>query len=694
MKKFNIRPPVILALAFCAGITFSALLYFYRLNILLLTVILLPAIVIAAIAIRKRKITAGMILTVAAIFAILAGAIDCYYNIKRFDRAEIESGVEYEFCGKVIEKGITDYGKFAVLDSLTANGNKIDGKMNLYISGEYGEFFDVGYTVNFYGAPKISEPFQYGKLYFRAEENIKYSISLNGGLHSTYGFSLLGSIRSKLRDVLFDNLSAETAAVSLAMLTGNTQYVTDESLEIFRYGGIAHIFAVSGLHIGIIFGIVSFLFKKFRLNKYVSAVFCIGIILFYSAICGFTLSSVRAVIMCAAATVSRLFLQKNDGLNSLSSAAVLILIITPLSLFSIGFQLSILATAGIFSFSKFISKDLEKIKVPQKISSAAGISLGAQLSTTPVMLANFGYLSGAGILLNIIVVPILSVVYLIIFISSIICALIPPLAPYIMPYAALPLEFFMSVFLLAGFKKALISGFGAGIFVPIYLIGALALSDKLNLKLLGRIVCIACTAAILISYVLISYNYPFNGYALTVSAYGKGGEVLIKSPYGNVLVVTDDVNSSSLQNMLNRKYCNSLDALIILGDATCYGRLDIDCKEIYLNERDAAVQPYGETVLKYESRFSVCGTECNFCDDKTLLIKINGVSVGICADGHFSLPDCNILISDTKNVFINCETEIYFNERYGGLNVFDCGDINMRIKDGKFTIKNLLPPRN
>ena len=96
-----------------------------------------------------------------------------------------------------------------------------------------------------------------------------------------------------------DNLDKDTAAICYAMLIGDTKGVDDATLDSFRFGGVAHIFAVSGLHIGLVYGVIAFAMKKLRANKFLSAAICIAVILLYSAVCGFTLSSVRAVIMCA-----------------------------------------------------------------------------------------------------------------------------------------------------------------------------------------------------------------------------------------------------------------------------------------------------------------------------------------------------------------------------------------------------------
>lgn len=696
MKKFNVRLPVILALSLSAGIAVALILFLYGLGAEWLALAFAPALLVLTVwALISKKILKPVLFVLFPLALFFTGALNGYFLLKRYDNTEIMPETKYYIQGVVIEKGITSNGEYAVIDNVTLDGRKIDGKMNLFLFSSYGEFFDVGYTVNFYGMPQAYPTFAYGKLNYRAEENIKYSAAVYAGLQSSYKFSLLGSVRNALRERLFANLSKETAAVSFAMLTGNVQYMEEQSLEMFRRGGIAHIFAVSGLHIAIIFGLCAFLCKKSNLNKYLSAVICISLTAFYVALCGFTLSAVRAELMCAVATLARLCLQKNDGLNSLSIAVIIILIASPLSLFSVGFQLSVSAVGGISAFSKLYTKFLKKIKVPQKISSAAGISLGAQTATAPLLLANFGYLSGAGLILNLFIVPILSVTYILIFIAALISLVIPPAAPFLLPYAALPLELFFSFLTGIGFEKTLISGFGAGLFVPVYFIGILALSDKLNLKLITRLFAVGCSIIILASYVLIRYSYPFNGYNVIVSAYGTGGEVIIKSRYGIVLIVSDDVNVSRLESVLNNHYINEIDSIVIIGEncAETYARLDLNCSEIHLNDSFPQLQPYGDILLIYEKSFNTCGVNFNFNGDDALYAELGGIKIGVLAGENLIVPDCDILISDTENTFANCKTEIYFNNPFGELNVLQCGDISIYVANGEYNIKTTLPPQ-
>lgn len=695
MKRFvNVRLLVIFALSLCTGIGLGILLYFYDQSIAWALAAAVPsALIILIWSLAKRRIIKPLIFVLLPLLLFIGGALNSYYCIDRFNYSEIDETKEYAIHGHVKEKGKTANGEYIIISDITLNNKKIAGNAYVYLEPTYGELCDEGYTVDFTAVLEKIAPFQYGELTHYAEQNVKYRTAVYAGLHSTYGFSFFGSMRRAIKNTLFSNLDENTAAISYAMLTGNTEQVDDTALDSFRYGGVSHIFAVSGLHVGIIFAFASFILKKLRLNRHVSAVISLAIVFLYSAMCGFTLSSLRAAIMCTVAKIANLLKIQYDGLNSLSVAVIIILSATPLSLLSVGFQLSVCAIGGIYCFSKYITKLLNRIKCPPKLSSAIGTSIGAQLGTLPIMLSSFGYISGAGLLLNIVVLPLLSVVFVIMLSAILLCATIGILAPYVIPYAALPLQFIVSLLIGAGFENSVISGFGAGLFVPLYFIFVICAGDKINLRLITRGAVLICGIGILTAYVLIRYNMPFSGYNVTVSAYSDGEAVFIKSNSGTVLIVSDEVNSSRIKNMLNDNYVTEIDALIILGEDNLdvYPSLDVGCKNIYVCNAYPQIQPYGDIKITYAGGFTECGVEFFLYDENTLLASVGGVDIGICTDTNYSIKSCDIFISDEK-AEIDFKTQVFFTNRAGSLNVFDCGDITFEINDGSFRLASEIPP--
>lgn len=690
MKRLvNVRVPVLLACALAAGAATGLAFCYYNLDIfwIFAVVPITAALSFIFLLIKKPKL---LLISAAVIFIYTGAFFNCLIKIEKYQVCDVDTDATYYITGRVAEKGIYGENEYIVLSGATADGEKLSGKIKVNLSSAYGDYCEEGYFVEFYAALSFYDAFAYGELNYNAEQNIKYSCSVYGGLEAEYGFSLFGSIRSALRKTLYNNLDKDTAAVCYAMLLGDTQGVDDGAMQSFRYGGVAHIFAVSGLHIGLVFGIISAVCKKLKLNKFLAAVLCGGFILFYAGVCGFTLSSLRAVIMCSVALSTRLIHAKRDGLNSLAVAVIIILSITPLSLFSVGFQLSVCAVGGICVFAGFFNKLLNKTKLPANVTGTVSSSFGAQLGTFPVMLSSFGYVSGAGLILNMIVLPVISVFFIFAFVATLIGTVIPPLG-FFVTYAVIPLEGVLSFLLGAGFESALIKGFGAGWFIPIYFIAVLFISDKLNIGYIVRSAGIILSAAALAAFVLVSTNSPFNGFSVSVSASYGGGCVIMKSSQGSVLIITENASVSRVISSLNESYSLNPDGVIILGGDGCATAYDPELggNGVYISNTYLPVQPFRDVEFHYERNFTLCGINFEFTDGYNLLCDLDGVSVGVSA-GAINIGSCDLLISrslnfdgETRDVICNAENNAYFSLKGYRYNAYEYGTLNYLIKNGE-----------
>lgn len=679
MKRFvNVRFPVLLALALIAGILLGYI--FIRVNISLFYIIAIvptAAIIFVVLFILSRKRLLLFSIFIAVFFTV--GVVESYLRLDGFGSKELVNGDSYSITATVCDKGKYDGGEYIVVKGVKANGEKIGGKIKVYLSSSYGEYCAVGYRVSFTANIRVYDTFPYGRLNYNTLNNIKYTCSVYGGLTSTYRFSLFGTVNTAIYNTLYKNLDYDTASVAYAMLTGNTDGIEDDSLSAFRYGGIAHIFAVSGLHIGIIYGLLRLLCKKTHINKYIGLAVCIIPLFLYSGVCGFTVSSVRALIMCTVASLSQIIYAKYDALNALALSVTAILLINSLDLFGVGFQLSVCAVGAIVMLSKNIVRPFKKI--PKKLKDTVAVSLSAQAGTMPVMLARFGYISGAGILLNIIIIPLLSAFFSILFVATLLSLMLPFIAPYLLPYATFPLGATLSFLTNAGFEKALISGFGAGAFLPVYFIGLSALSDKFNLKAIYRLITVICTVAFLCTYIPLKTYSPFKGYKIIASAYYGGGEVLIESEDAKVLILTEGLNLSRIDGFLNRYYSSNIDAIIILGGENCasvYGDTDFKC-DAYIFEDYINLQPFKSKTFHYENSFSLGGINFEFKDGYSLIAECDGVSLGICAGSYIPFDKCDHLFADSQDS-CKAKTRVSFNDRNTEICIYDYGDYTLRLK--------------
>lgn len=695
MKKFvNVRLPVILACALAAGIGLSCAFNFFVVDtIWCISVPIFACILIIILGLTLKRLK-PIIFILLALICFFIGFFISNAKMDEFRKSEIVGGNGYCVSAEIYDIRVYENSTYAVLKDLKVDNEQIDGKMGAWFHGQDAQNLEVGYKIEFVAVLNTNNNlFEYGELNRNAEKNIKYTCSVNNGIKITDNSpTFFASIRAKIKNTLFDNLDENTAAICYGMTVGDTDYIDSDTMQVFRFGGIAHIFAVSGLHIGLIYGMVYFLLRRILLNIQASSIISLLAVFFYIGICGFTLSSVRAAIMCTVSTLTKLFPLKYDGLNALAYSVIIILCVTPLSLFSIGFQLSVCAVGGILILSKKIEKALKKAKIPGKISSAAGVTVGAQLGTMPVMLTGFGYLSGVGLTLNIIIVPIISFLFYLLFLGTIISTVIPVFASVLIPTVAFPLKGVLYFLLKFGFENSLITGFGSQMFIPIYYLGILVVSDKLNLQPLTRLFGASIVLLGLTFYVILKTYSPLNGFEITVSAKNSNC-VLIKSSSGKVLVI-DETCNSRIDDTLNEYYSADVDGVIILGGENCTGAYkasNLECKDVYVYIFNTIIEPYDYTAVHYVQEFSIAGIDFTFCDGYSLLADIDGVSVGICAGELIPFSECDLLISKYKNSICNADRTVYFSLHGYKFNTYDYGDISFRIKNKTLKLSTLLP---
>lgn len=207
-----------------------------------------------------------------------------------------------------------------------------------------------------------------------------------------------------------DDVLAIIAAVSL----GYKEEISDELRTAYSSSGASHILAVSGLHVGIM---CSFLFSIFQLfvnakkRRWIIEVIVIVVMWCYSIIIGLPLSITRSMIMFTVLSVCRCFGRENSSINSLASAALIILIGQPSGVYDISFQLSFLAVLFILLLgSKITGLIKTKNNVVEYVWSIIAISIAAQIGTTPVIMYNFSNFSTYFLITNIIVIPIFFVI--------------------------------------------------------------------------------------------------------------------------------------------------------------------------------------------------------------------------------------------------------------------------------------------
>ncbi len=212
---------------------------------------------------------------------------------------------------------------------------------------------------------------------------------------------LLQDIRSRVQGILFRLAPPEDAGVLQALLLGDKSNLDAELLSLYQENGIAHILAVSGLHLSILGMGFYRLLRRLRLSHNPAALVSALLILSYGILTGCSGSAQRAVIMLLLQFLARSLGRTYDMLSALSAACLLLLCAHPYLLFNAGFQLSFGAV-----FSLALAAELPLPAHP--LLSGLAQSLLLQLFTLPILLYHYFQLPVYSILLNLLVLPLLS----------------------------------------------------------------------------------------------------------------------------------------------------------------------------------------------------------------------------------------------------------------------------------------------
>jgi len=222
--------------------------------------------------------------------------------------------------------------------------------------------------------------------------------------------------RNNLLQILQQQLgSGDEYAVAAAIVTGYRSALDADLRQTFSNAGAMHVMCVSGLHVGVIFIIINWLLRflsdKKSGQRILKVLLIMIVIWFYALLTGLSASVLRASTMFSFVALGMIVQRKVPVYNSLAASAVLLLLINPMFLFQVGFQLSYLAVIGIVALFPLIQKLLPVSgKFPIKVRDLIVVSVAAQIATAPLSLYYFNQFPNYFILTNIIVVPLSGII--------------------------------------------------------------------------------------------------------------------------------------------------------------------------------------------------------------------------------------------------------------------------------------------
>lgn len=518
-KLFNFRPVFFAAVFLCLGIVFGyytcikgASAWWYLL--------LLPISAFPLLFCKKRRAarTLCAVLALSACFFLGVGSFNA--QIARFGDCTRYDGV-YDISGEVCD--ISENGNMisVELNRISIAGKSEKGKLVAYLPASFYKNLQIADKIVFRAhvqtdaAVENELGLREGEIHDKIRFRAAYAESVGKAGKST---DLFLRIRGKMRTVLFENTDETTASVTLALLTGDRAEMDYELLDNIRAGGIAHIFAVSGLHVGALYAFCALLVSKTVLKNFQNGfrlAFVCTVLFLYTGICGFSASVVRASVMCLAIFGGGLIGISTDPLERVGVAALAVLALSPVQLFSVGFQLSFLACLGIVLFYRPTEKGLRfalgikeaadaadrPLRVAERICNAVlslvAVSLSAQTATSPVLLSAYGYLSGWSLLLNCLFVPLISATFSLLLIFTALACVFPWAAGVLLYCPSVFLSFILLLFEAVDFSSFALRGIRLSIGGMLcYYASFVFLTDKWNIpKALKGLLSVLCFLA-------------------------------------------------------------------------------------------------------------------------------------------------------------------------------------------------------
>ena len=288
-----------------------------------------------------------------------------------------------------------------------------------------GDEVKIKVTLKDFNIPSNEGQFNARKYYTSLGFNYCADLSDIVNVHS--GSSYISSIyrfADSIKNIYQNVYSEQNAGIMQSIVLGDRSGLDDDVKRMYQKNGISHILAISALHVSLV-GMFIYDWLKKRIGRIASACFSTFLIISYLCMTGYSASASRAVIMILVYMLADVLGRTSDMANTLGIASVILLWINPYNLINSAFWLSFLAVAGIIYIKPILSDDktiLIYIRRPDKknagffqlilfrIADSVITGMCVTIATLPVILIISGQIPVISLFLNVIVIPLMSLI--------------------------------------------------------------------------------------------------------------------------------------------------------------------------------------------------------------------------------------------------------------------------------------------
>ncbi len=226
------------------------------------------------------------------------------------------------------------------------------------------------------------------------------------------------AFRDHCRAILLRELPEPQASIAIGILLGLKTAIPKSVYTTFSTVGTAHLLVISGWHLAIVASVFAGVSKRLHMNQRTMFWVLIAAIWLYTLFVGMSDSVMRAAVMASLTVLAQTTQRKTEPWTLLLTACLVLTLINPQTLWSLGFQMSVLATVSLFAFAQPMNERLQQWFHTEQLQRAYGIpiqwlieplaiTLAAQVFVLPLILYHFGQLSLVAPLANMLLVPVL-----------------------------------------------------------------------------------------------------------------------------------------------------------------------------------------------------------------------------------------------------------------------------------------------
>ena len=332
--------------------------------------------------------------------------------------------VECSIQGQIDEMNQNEFTYSIVISNLKIEGNPQKGKLLLYLKEKpecrIGSRILIKGRIEDFELP--TNPGGFNQRAYREGKGILGLVRNPEVMEIRLGSFLLKdgiySIRDMSSDSIRKYMREDLSAIGIAMALGDKAYLEDEQKDLYEFAGISHVLAVSGLHMSLLGAAAYKILRKCGFGYPVSVCSAVPCIVIYAVMTGMSSSCLRAAIMLLIYLFAELKGYYYDLPSALSLAAIWLLYEIPARMFDSGFLLSFGAMVSVGMICPFLFRLFQYKTGVHKIRDGFLSGMMITLCTVPLSLYFFYGFSLAGVLLNLIVIPLMSFLVPLLFIGG------------------------------------------------------------------------------------------------------------------------------------------------------------------------------------------------------------------------------------------------------------------------------------